>query len=177
MKIFPAIFFAAVLSLCFAGSSEAQTHRGQMDTDGILSAGEIPNPRIDYGARGSYGGNWDRRYPNYGPKYGWEGRPDWDRRHYDHYDNDYGSYGVRHDEDRYNGSGFSDALWQGIRSGRISRREEDQLRDEQQDLRRREEQYEQDGRISWSERKDLDNRRADLQKKLDHELNDGEHRW
>ncbi len=25
-----------------------QTHAGQMDTDGVLSQGEIPNPRIDY---------------------------------------------------------------------------------------------------------------------------------
>ena len=38
-----------VLTFCFAPSFvTAQSHAGRMDTDGILSPGEIPNPRINY---------------------------------------------------------------------------------------------------------------------------------
>ena len=40
-----------VLMLLLPGLLAAQAHRGQMDTDGILSPGEIPNPNIRYGNR------------------------------------------------------------------------------------------------------------------------------
>jgi hypothetical protein len=43
-------------------SAWAQRHAGKMDTDGILSPGEIPNPRFDYGNR--YPDRYPDRYPN-----------------------------------------------------------------------------------------------------------------
>jgi hypothetical protein len=44
------IIFAALL--CCA-PAVGQNHAGKMDTDGVLSEGEIPNPRIDY--------DWEQR--------------------------------------------------------------------------------------------------------------------
>lgn len=43
-----------------------QSHAGQLDTDGILSPGEIRNPRIDYD-RAQRQGEWrgDTRFDNY----------------------------------------------------------------------------------------------------------------
>lgn len=47
-------FFCAVqiamtaACIAFPSNTHAQTHQGKMDTDGILSPGEIPNPRINY---------------------------------------------------------------------------------------------------------------------------------
>jgi hypothetical protein len=67
---------ALVLTLIFSLPLPAlsQKHTGKMDTDGILSPGEIPNPRFNYGAppynSGSpYGGynQYNDRYPDYRP--------------------------------------------------------------------------------------------------------------
>lgn len=42
------IFLLPLLLILETGTSFAQTHAGQIDTDGILSQGEIRNPNIDY---------------------------------------------------------------------------------------------------------------------------------
>lgn len=47
MKAFRTFSLILVL-LTVPGLVNAQAHRGQMDTDGILSPGEIPNPNIRY---------------------------------------------------------------------------------------------------------------------------------
>lgn len=55
----------------------SQNHIGKMDTDGILSPGEIPNPRFDYGNRypNRYPDRYPSRYPNNYPNssYGGDG--------------------------------------------------------------------------------------------------------
>lgn len=43
-KVILSVFAYLILN----STVHAQSHRGQMDTDGILSPGEIPNPRIRY---------------------------------------------------------------------------------------------------------------------------------
>jgi len=159
MKLIKGVFYAAVLSLSFATVSHAQAHRGELDTDGVLSPGEIPNPRInyrtghykdgrDYGRPGEYR-EWDRYRDNR-----WHGR-----------------------DENYYTPGFEREIIAGARSGRLSAREEHELRDLDSDLRRREEQYRRDGVLSNWERDDLEGRRNDLRKKYEHEMNDGERRW
>lgn len=172
MKIIQPLIFALIMSVGFAPDVSAQVHRGRVDTDGILSPGEIPNPRINYGS------NYDRRYLY---------RNDHDRRHHDnHRYHDHKGYWDRdrfgqefawRDNDHRGGAPwFSDALSRGIKAGRISRREEQELRWSYEELSRRADQYRRGGLSRW-EREDLENRESALRKKLEHELNDGEKRW
>ncbi len=171
MKFSRAAIYAIVLSLTFTSNSLAQSHRGEVDSDGILSPGELRNPLIDYSRRG-----YREKGPLiYKPGYNWPASHQSRDKHQHDYRPEYRHHSEY--EDRYRDSHFTGVLWNGIRSGNISRREEELLREREQELRRREEQYTRDGRISWSERKDLENRRSDLQDKLNHELNDGEKRW
>jgi hypothetical protein len=59
----------AVMSSFSLGSIKSawsQSHTGKMDTDGILSPGEIPNPRFNYNNRypNRYPDRYPDRYPN-----------------------------------------------------------------------------------------------------------------
>lgn len=179
MKILPTIICTAILILCFAAPGAAQVHAGKVDTDGILSPGEIPNPRINYG-RAQY----DRRYVYENDRHGWHDRDRYDHDRYDHDRHDHRWDHDRNDnrhswhDNAYRGGDpyFSQAFYGGIKTGRISRREEEDLRREEAELRRRESEYQRFG-ISRSEREDLEDRASDLRKKLEHELNDGEKRW
>jgi hypothetical protein len=159
-----AFLLAATLcgGLLCASDVQAQAHRGQVDTDGVLSPGEIPNPHINYGNHG------------YGHRCSGDRHGGYD---YDHYHDHYNG----HYEDRYDDRGrydsFNAALSNGIRSGRISRREQSELESEAAELRDRRRAYLADGRLSDGERHDLENRQEHLDDELRHELNDGEHRW
>ena len=48
--LLPILFFVAtsIVSRVAIADPHSAPHAGQMDTDGILSPGEIPNPDIDY---------------------------------------------------------------------------------------------------------------------------------
>jgi hypothetical protein len=54
------------LSLGLIEPAWSQSHTGKMDTDGILSPGEIPNPRFNYNNRypNRYPDRYPDRYPN-----------------------------------------------------------------------------------------------------------------
>lgn len=54
--------FTSSIILNSIESAWGQSHTGRMDTDGILSPGEIPNPRFDYGNR--YPNRLPDRYPD-----------------------------------------------------------------------------------------------------------------
>jgi hypothetical protein len=151
----------------------AQEHRGQLDTDGILSPGEIRNPRIDYRYSKAPYGN---------PPYGQSSSG------YFPYEQPHDGRNIKNDrnwnsnfreqhQSRYDFSRFESDLWHGVQSGRISSREQDELRYAQEDLRRREYTYRQDGRVTSWEQEDLNSRASGLRGKLDHELGDGEQRW
>lgn len=141
------------------------THRGEVDSDGRLSPGELRNPLIDYRDRPSdYYKNhdWDHKWDNYDEGY-WRRYPE--RRWWNDDDSNW-----RRDDN------FSEALREGARSGRISRREEVELKGKRADLLRAEQDYWSDGHLSKGERRDLEGRAADLRKSFDHELHDGEYR-
>ena len=74
-------------------------------------------------------------------------------------------------------SEFSNGLNYGIRSGRISYREEAELRSRLEELRDQERRYLRDGYLTPYEREDLRDDRADFEKRLNHELADGEKRY
>lgn len=156
-----ALSFVSVLIVATA-PADGQAHRGQMDTDGRLSPGEIPNPRIRYGYHPYAGSGYD--------SHGWDKRRD-DRYAWHDRDNYHSSWDGGHSGDVLGGS-----FYDGLRNGRISRDEERELRDSAADLRRRESDYRRDGRLSDRERDDLEDRQDDLRKKLQHELYDGEKR-
>jgi hypothetical protein len=73
------ILLTALAISMLGGSSRltsAQQHAGKMDTDGILSPGEIPNPRFNYGNGNRYPDRYPDRYPNNNypnPTYGRDG--------------------------------------------------------------------------------------------------------
>jgi hypothetical protein len=93
-----------------------------------------------------------------------------------------GAYGWRnpargeHDfrPNRY-GADSSRDIWDGIRSGKLSKREVEDLRRDEQNIRR-EDRLSADGYLSQREREDLQKDRHAFSKDLDHELNDGEYR-
>lgn len=211
MKHFKNFFSLGIFTLLLSTSVLAQSHKGQMDTDGILSKGEIPNPHINYrdhnkqkhrvpqklrpSASEPHRGKVDsdgilssgeisnplinynaRRHEPY-----WYRDHDWDHR-WDKYDE---GYWQRNPERRWWGKDdtnwrrderFGDVLHDGLRSGRISGREERELRGMRADLLRSEQEYWNDGYLSKREREDLEDRAADLRKAFNHELNDGEYR-
>lgn len=208
--LYTALLYTATLTLCVASSGFAQAHRGQMDTDGILSPGEVRNPRINYNHREyERGRNQARSAPAAEPHRGqvdtdgtlspgeipnplisynerrhdpyWYSKHDWDHS-WDTYNEDYWRrYPERRwwrDDDAYwrPDSSFSNALRDGIRSGRISSREENELRGMRADLLRREQEYWRDGHLSRDEREDLEGRAGDLRNAFNHEMNDGERR-
>lgn len=164
MTFLRTILCGAALSAAMTTNALAQTHRGELDTDGRLSPGEIRNPHINY-----------KNEPHHRPYYyGWGNRSE---SHDDGHDVHHQDYEEYHCSDHYaRDSGFTRVLWDGIRSGRISERELDELRKAEEDLRRREMEYRRNGMSSWKWR-DLQDREAALRDKLNHELNDGELRW
>lgn len=97
-------------------------------------------------------------------------------RGYDRYSNwGYGRGGSYFEDTSYGSD--SQAIWGGIKSGRLSDREVRGLREDQEDIRRKERAYWSDGRLSRGEREDLRDEVEDFRKDLRHELNDGETRW
>lgn len=65
----------------------------------------------------------------------------------------------------------------GIRSGALSRDEVRDIREDQRDIREKEQRYWSDGWLSPRERKDLRGDYRDLNKDIRHNLNDGERRF
>ncbi len=161
MKLVNFAVYTALISLALATPVMAQTHRGKMDTDGILSPGELRNPRINY-----------NRYRD-----GYRDSDDNHRYRNDYYNRHRDDYWPPREQYQPASSHFSYTLSDGIRSGRISRREEYELQDAAAELNRREAAYRRDGRILPWERDDLRERAEDLREKLQHELNDGERRY
>lgn len=71
----------------------------------------------------------------------------------------------------------NNAIWYGVKSGRLSNREVWELQNKAQNIEWEERNYLSDGRLNWWEREDLRNDIHDYDKSMNHELNDGERRW
>lgn len=99
-------------------------------------------------------------------------------RNFDRYSNRWGN--SRPYDNRSNGSySSSDQSWirEGVRDGRLSSAEVNELRQDQREIRQQEARYLQDGRLTQKERESLEDRHSDYRAQLEHELNDGERRW
>lgn len=68
-------------------------------------------------------------------------------------------------------------IWHGIRSGRLSPREAQDLRDEAREIRWKEQRYLRDGYLSRFEREALRDDWEDFHDSIRHEMNDGERGW
>ena len=84
----------------------------------------------------------------------------------------FGNYQYR-DSNRYSDS----AIWNGVKSGRLTKNEARELRQDEFQIQRKEAAYRSDGVLTKKERNDLKDERKDFYKDLNHELNDGERRW
>jgi len=69
------------------------------------------------------------------------------------------------------------AIWQGARSGQLSVREEQELRDMEQHIINDQRRYTRDGYVDWGERNDVRQDEREFEQKLNHELHDGERRY
>ena len=178
-----------VLSLVTAASADQHredyknrnaTHAGEVDTDGILSPGEIPNRNINYD-RAQQQGEWrgDSRYNN--SINDQAANRDQNR---DSHNRDWNS--GRGDDRGYgsnrgwgNNSGdhsFGPQNQYGSRKQELTERELRDIHEMQRELSSREQAYRADGYLSPGERADLESRQSSIQSNIDHNLRDGEHR-
>ena len=98
----------------------------------------------------------------------WHSKRDWKGNNYyrkDYYSRPDNQFRTRYDQIAY-----------GVRSGRLSQREEQDLRRRLAELERDRARYYRDGFLSRNEREDLWDDSRDFQDELNHNLNDGEKR-
>ena len=69
------------------------------------------------------------------------------------------------------------AIWQGVRSGQLSVREEQELRNMESHILHDQHEASEDGFANWHERKDIQEDQRDFERALQHELYDGEKRY
>lgn len=111
-------------------------------------------------------------------RYQYHGNSGFGHSNYGNYGNHgygYSNFGRNSYRSNYN-SPYDGAIWNGIRTGRLSNDEVRELREDQRELREKEIAYRSDGRLTQRERNDLRDEYNDYKKDLNHELNDGEKR-